>query len=115
MNIQPLLNFTLLVGIITPIADLLTAACPEYNIPSLPLCGSGKQQFGHSPRWLISVGLNNLSSRNSANRFLHFPACSGLCNSRHPSLQYFTRSQPPSHDFNFISSLSAMPQLAHTS
>ena len=75
--------------------------------------GSGKQQRGHSPQWLSSGCWNNLSSRISANRFLHTFLCCGRWFFWHSTLQYFTRLH--AHFLSFVSSISAMPQEAHTS
>lgn len=76
--------------------------------------GSGKQQIGHSPILLSSGCLNNLSSRNSANRFLHAFLCCGRWFFWHSTLQYFTSLQAV-HILSVMSSTAALPQLAHTS
>ena len=67
-----------------------------------------------SPRLLLSGCLKKSSSRNSAIRFLHARLCWGLCFFWHSTLQY-RRDLQAAHVFNFISSISAMPQEAQTS
>ena len=71
------------------------------------LIGSGMQQMGQSPRPLLSGCLNKISSRSSAERFLHSFLCFGRCSFWHLTLQYRTDLQAV-HFFNLVPSTSAI-------
>ena len=84
----------------------------DINVDASFSRGIGKKQIGHSPLWVPSGCVNKRLLCNSSTRFLHSSWCCSRCSSRHLSLQYFTRSQPPSHSSNLTLSTPAMPQFA---